>query len=105
VGAARDAALAARTVIVTVEEIIDVLPPALNSIVLPYWVVKAVVHCPAGAYPSYAHGYYERDNAFYQAWDAISRDRDRFFDWMDRHVLKTSNPRGFLTSLKSECAA
>lgn len=105
IGAAREAALAARTVIVTVEELVDVLPPALNAIVLPYWVVDTVVHCPAGAYPSYAHGYYERDNAFYQAWDAISRDRDRFLAWMNRHVLGTSNPRGFLTSLESEAAA
>lgn len=105
VGAAREAALAARAVIVTVEEIVDMLPPALNSIVLPYWVVNAVVHCPGGAYPSYAHGCYERDNAFYQHWDAISRDRDRFLGWMDHHVLKTSNQRGFLASLESDAAA
>ena len=42
---------------------------------------------PGGAKPSYAHGYYARDNAFYVAWDEISRDRDRFTRWMDDHVI------------------
>ena len=78
VGAQREAALAARVLVVTVEEIVDELPPAMNAIVLPHWVVTAVVHCPGGAYPSYAQGHYARDNAFYQRWDAIARDRERF---------------------------
>ena len=76
VGAQREAALAATRLIVTVEEIVDALPPAMNAIVLPHWIVTAVVHCPGGAYPSYAHGFYARDNAFYQRWDAIARDRE-----------------------------
>jgi glutaconate CoA-transferase subunit A len=101
VGAQREAALAARTLLVTVEEIVDALPPAMNSIVLPHWVVTAVVHCPGGAYPAYAQGYYERDNAFYQAWDAISRDRATFRDWMERHVIGSEDHRGFLASLKA----
>ena len=85
VGAQREAALAATTLVVTVEEIVDALPPAMNGIVLPHWIVSAVVHCPGGAYPSYAHGYYARDNAFYQRWDAIARDRDdASCDWMQR---------------------
>ena len=42
---------------------------------------------PGGAYPSYAHGYYERDNAFYKAWDAIARERDTFLAWMRENVL------------------
>ncbi len=99
VGAQREAALAARTLLVTVEEIVDALPPAMNSIVLPHWVVTAVVHCPGGAYPAYAQGYYARDNAFYQAWDAISRDRATFGDWMARHVTGSDDHRGFLASL------
>jgi glutaconate CoA-transferase subunit A len=99
VGAQREAALAARTLLVTVEEIVAALPPAMNSIVLPHWVVTAVVHCPGGAYPAYAQGYYARDNAFYQAWDAISRDRSTFRSWMDRHVIGSQDHRGFLTSL------
>ena len=100
VGAMREAALAARTVIVTVEEIVDRLPPAMNAIVLPHFVVTAVAHCPGGAYPAYAQGHYERDNAFYQRWDAIARERSSFLDWMQRHVLGSRDHRGFLASLR-----
>jgi glutaconate CoA-transferase subunit A len=104
VGAMKEAAMAATRVIVTVEEIVDVLPPAMNAIVLPHWVVSAVVHCPGGAYPSYAHGYYTRDNAFYQQWDAIARDRTGFTEWMQRHVLDTADHAGFLASLAKKAA-
>ncbi|HTA65814.1 MAG TPA: CoA-transferase [Xanthomonadaceae bacterium] len=103
-GAAREAALAAKTLIVTVEEIVDSLPPAMNGIVLPHWIVGAVVHCRGGAYPSYAQGHYARDNAFYRRWDAISRDREVFIAWMERHVLATPDHRAFLESLRAEAA-
>ena len=101
VGAQREAGLAASRLLVTVEEIVDELPPAMNSIVLPYWVVTAVAHCPGGAYPAYAHGYYARDNAFYQAWDGISRERQSFHAWMERHVLGSRDHCGFLASLRA----
>ncbi|MBP8176686.1 MAG: CoA transferase subunit A [Xanthomonadales bacterium] len=100
VGAAREAALAARTLVVTVEELVDELPPAMNGIVLPHWVVSAVVHCPGGAYPSYAQGHYARDNAFYQRWDAIARERGAFSAWMQRHVMGSPDHRAFLASLR-----
>jgi len=100
VGAQREAALAAAALVVTVEEIVDELPPAMNAIVLPHWLVSAVVHCPGGAYPSYAQGCYARDNAFYQRWDAIARDRNRFAEWMERHVLTRPDHQAFLASLK-----
>ncbi len=103
-GATREAALAATTSIVTVEEIVEALPPAMNGIVLPHWVVTAVAHCPGGAYPSYAQGHYPRDNAFYKQWDEIARDRSRFLAWMQRHVLATDNHRAFLASLQQEAA-
>jgi glutaconate CoA-transferase subunit A len=51
-------------------------------------VLAAVAHVPGGAHPSYAHGYYERDNDFYVAWDEISRERDGFTAWMREHVLE-----------------
>ena len=54
---------------------------------------------PGGAYPSYALGHYPRDNAFYQAWDAIARDRESFTAWMERHVLGTADHAGFLRSV------
>ena len=62
--------------LVTVEEIVDELEPRPGAVVLPAWAVTAVAAAPGGAHPSYAHGYYERDNAFYAPWDEISRDRD-----------------------------
>ncbi len=102
IGAQKEAALAARTLIVTVEEIVDVLDAPMNAIVLPHWVVTAVVPVPAGAYPAYAQGYYERDNAFYLAWDDIARDRKSFTAWMERHVLGTRDHAQFLGSLPAE---
>jgi len=62
------------------------------------------VHCPGGAYPSYAQGYYERDNAFYRDWDAIARDREVFLAWMGEHVLDSADHRGFLGSLLEKAA-
>ncbi|MGH8030595.1 MAG: CoA transferase subunit A [Arenimonas sp.] len=102
VGAQREAALAARTLVVTVEEIVDALPPMLNAIVLPHWIVAAVVHCPGGAYPSYAHGHYGRDNAFYQRWDAIARSRETFTAWIDENVHGRADHAGFLAGLREE---
>ncbi len=91
VGAAKEAAMAARRVIVTVEEQVERLDADINSIVLPAWIVAAVSIVPGGAYPSYAHGYYSRDNRFYQQWDVIARDRLEFERWMQRHVLAAPN--------------
>lgn len=82
-GVQKEAVLAARRCLVTVEEVVDTLEPRPGAVVLPHWAVTAVAHEPGGASPSYAHGYYERDNAAYRAWDAISRDRDRFCRWLD----------------------
>jgi glutaconate CoA-transferase, subunit A len=101
VGAQREAALAARALIVTVEEIVEELPPAMNGIVLPHWIVSAVVHCRGGAYPSYVQDYYARDNDFYQRWDAIARDRNDFCAWMDQHVLASSDHAQFLASVQA----
>jgi glutaconate CoA-transferase subunit A len=86
-GVQREAVLAARRSLVTVEEVVDRLEPRPGSVVLPGWVVTAVAPVPGGAHPSYASGYSRRDNAFYRAWDAISRDRHSFSTWMDGHVL------------------
>jgi glutaconate CoA-transferase subunit A len=98
-GVQKEAALAAAKTIVTVEEIVDVLEPRPGGVVLPHWIVTAVAPVPGGAAPSYAHGYYERDNAFYRAWDGISRDRATFLAWMERHVLGTRDFAEFSRSL------
>ena len=84
IGVQKEAVLAARAAIVTVEEIVDRFEGlGTNAVILPSWTVNAIVAVPGGAHPSYAHGYYARDNAFYVAWDAISRDRDSFQRWID----------------------
>lgn len=86
-GATREAALAARTVVVTVEEQVERLDAAPNACVLPHWLVAAVSVVPGGAHPSYAAGCYDRDNRFYLKWDAISRERSGFERWMREYVL------------------
>jgi len=100
-GAQKEAGLAARKLLVTVEEIVDDLEAPMNAVVLPSWVVTAVSCVPGGAYPSYALGHYVRDNAFYLAWDGISRDRASFTRWLQRHVLDTPDHTAFLRSLKA----
>ena len=89
VGVQKQAVLAAKRSVVTVEEIVDQLnAPSYNSIVLPAWTISAVVAVPGGAHPSYAQGYYRRANSFYKKWDEIARERDSFLDWMGEHVLR-----------------
>ena len=90
VGVQKEAVLAARRAIVTVEEVVDELVARPHSVFLPAWVLDAVVVVPGGAWPSYADGYSVRDNGFYAAWDEISRDRERFTDWMREHVLEAA---------------
>lgn len=84
-GVQKEAALAARRVLVTVERIVERLEPHPGGVILPAWAVTAVAEVPGGAHPSYAAGYSVRDNDFYQAWDAISRDRESFLAWLGEH--------------------
>ncbi|MGZ6389695.1 MAG: CoA transferase subunit A [Ktedonobacterales bacterium] len=90
-GVQKEAVLAAHHAIVTVEEIVDDLQGWPNAALLPSWAVSAVCEVPGGARPSYAQGYYERDNRFYQAWDTVSRTREGFQSWMQCHVLDTAD--------------
>ena len=93
VGVQKEAVLAAKRTVVTVEEIVDDLhSTGTNLTVLPSWSVGAIVEVPGGARPSYAHGYYARDNAFYTAWDEISRDRGRFLRWVDQEIRQPGRP-------------
>jgi glutaconate CoA-transferase subunit A len=88
VGVQKEVVLASKVALVTVEEVVDDLrAPSPNSVVLPGWTIDVVAVAERGAWPSYTYGYYDRDNAFYQDWDAISRDRETFLAWMDEHVL------------------
>jgi glutaconate CoA-transferase, subunit A len=90
-GVQKEVVLASRRSIVTVEEIVPRLETRPGAVLLPAWAITAVSVAAGGAHPSYAHGYYDRDNAFYVQWDEISRDRDRFREWMHGHVLQTAD--------------
>lgn len=89
VGVQKEAVLAAKRSLVTVEEIVeDFGPRNANAVILPSWTVTAIAHVPGGAYPSYAHGYYKRANEFYIGWDKIARERDSFLSWIKANVLE-----------------
>jgi glutaconate CoA-transferase, subunit A len=103
-GIQKEAVYAARRSLVTVEEVVDELTPVPGEVVLPAVAVTAVCAVPGGAHPSYAQGYDRRDNAFYRAWDAISRDRRNFTAWIARHVHGTDNHEAFRRSIAQESA-
>jgi len=88
VGVQKEAAFASRRVIVVVEELVDesVIRSDPNRTLIPGMIVNAVVLEPWGAHPSYAQGYYDRDNDFYVAWERISRDRDELRRYLDEFV-------------------
>ena len=100
-GVQKEVVLAAKRSIVTVEEIVERLDAPPNACILPHFTLGAVCLEPHGAWPSYAQGYYKRDNVFYKAWDDISRERETFLAWMTRHVMATGNFVEFEASLKS----
>lgn len=92
VGVQKQVALASKRCLVTVEEVVeDFGPRSTNAVILPSWTLTAIAVAPRGAHPSYAHGYYARDNGYYIAWDSIARERVSFLAWMDTHVLRGAN--------------
>ena len=104
VGVQKEAVLAAKRSIVTVEEVVDDFGPrSSNAIILPSWTIGAISVVPGGAFPSYAHGYYTRSNAFYIGWDKIARDRDSFLAWMKENVLDKT-PEDFAAYAKKTVA-
>jgi glutaconate CoA-transferase subunit A len=86
-GVQKEAVLAAKRSLVTVERIVERLEPRPGAIVLPAWVIDVVAEAPAGSQPSYSLGITKRDNDFYRLWDQVSRDRDAFVAWMNENVL------------------
>ena len=99
VGAQKEAIMAAERAIVTVEEIVDKLDAPPNAVILPTWILSAVSEVKHGAFPSYTHGYYPRNNAFYKQWDVISKDRDTFLAWIDKHIMNTKDFEEFRRSV------
>jgi glutaconate CoA-transferase subunit A len=105
VGVQKEVVLASKRSLVTVEEIVDDFGPrSANAVILPSWTVGAIACVPGGAHPSYAHGYYKRDNAYYKTWDKISRDRDGFLAWIKANVLE-KGPEAFAVHRASRRAA
>ncbi|HEY2635932.1 MAG TPA: CoA-transferase, partial [Solirubrobacteraceae bacterium] len=100
-GVQKETILGAERSLVTVEEIVDELDPRPGAVVVPGWAIDAVAEAPRGAHPSYVHDYYDRDNAFYREWDAITSDRDRFREWMERHVAGTADVGEYHRSLEA----
>lgn len=100
-GVQREAALSAKTVVVTVEEIVDELSrDGPNHAVLPHWTIDSITEVPGGSHPSYSMGYTTRDNRFYTEWDPISRDREVFARWIDVFIMGTEDFSGYLAALR-----
>ncbi len=90
--AQKEVVLASKRSVVTVEEVVEDFDDVhKNACILPHWTVTAIALVPGGAHPSYAHGYYRRDNAAYIEWDPIAADRDRFRAWMEANVLNVGS--------------
>ncbi len=100
-GVQKEVVLGAKRAIVTVEEKVDDLGAGFNAIVLPHWVIAAVCVVPFGAHPSYAQGYYKRDNAFYTEWDDISRTRESFLAWIADYITGTRDHAGFMAKFNA----
>jgi glutaconate CoA-transferase, subunit A len=97
-GVQKEAAFASQRVIVVVEELVDeeVIRSDPNRTLIPGLIVNAVVVEPWGAHPSYAHGYYDRDNAFYVEWEAISRDPAKLRQYLDEYVYGVPDRAAYL---------
>jgi glutaconate CoA-transferase subunit A len=98
VGVQKEAAFASERVVVVVEELVDehVIRSDPNRTVIPGMIVDAVVVEPWGAHPSYAQGYYDRDNAFYVAWEEISRDATKLERYLDDFVYGVADRQAYL---------
>ena len=103
-GVQKEAAFAARHVIVVVEEIVDeaVIRADPNRTIIPGLIVDAVVHEPYGAHPSYTQGYYDRDNEFYLRWDKISRDEAATQAWLEEWVYSVRDRAEYVDKMGSE---
>jgi len=104
IGSQQEVAFAAQRRIVVVEEIVDetVIRADPNRTIIPGLIVDAVVHEPFGAHPSYAQGYYDRDNQFYLEWDRISREHQHVVEWLEEWVYGVPNRAAYLEKLGAE---
>jgi glutaconate CoA-transferase subunit A len=107
IGEQKEAAFAAKRVILTTEEIVsqDLIRSDPNRTLIPGFIVDAVCHVPYAAHPSYTQGYYDRDNAFYLEWDAISRDKDTVRAYLDQWVFGVKDRSEYWRKLGPEVHA
>lgn len=103
-GVQAEAVYAAKKAVVVVEELVadEVIRADPNRTLVPAHAVDAVVVCPRGAHPSFAQGYYDRDNAFYRAWSAISKDPARLRGWLEEWVYGTADHAAYVAKLGEE---
>jgi glutaconate CoA-transferase subunit A len=104
IGEQKEAAFAARRVILTAEEIVDpaVIRSDPNRTLIPGFIVSAVCHVPHACHPSYAQGYYDRDNEFYLAWDKISESPEAVRSWLEEWVYGVKDREDYWRKLGSE---
>ena len=103
IGEQKEAAFAARHVILTAEEIVDedVIRSDPNRTLIPEFIVDAVCHVPYCAHPSYTQGYYDRDNDFYLEWDKISESQESIQAYLSEWVLGVADRAAYLEKLGS----
>jgi len=101
IGEQKEAAFAAKKVILTAEEIVDesVIRSDPNRTMIPGIVISAVCHVPFACHPSYAQGYYDRDNEFYLAWDKVSSSVESVKEWLDEWVYGVKDHNEYLQKL------
>lgn len=104
IGEQKEAAFAADRVIITAEEIVssEVIRSDPNRTLIPGFIVDAVCHVPFAAHPSYTQGYYDRDNAFYLEWDAVSREPDTVKAYLDEWVFGVADRTEYWNKLGPE---
>ena len=104
IGEQKEAAFAAKKVILTAEEIVDesVIRSDPNRTMIPGIAVNAVCHVPFACHPSYAQGYYDRDNEFYLGWDKVSASVESVKTWLDEWVYGVKDHEEYLQKLGSE---
>jgi glutaconate CoA-transferase, subunit A len=104
IGEQKEAAFAARHVIVTAEEVVDeaVIRSDPNRTLIPEFIVDAVCHVPYAAHPSYTQGYYDRDNAFYLSWDKISESSQAVEEYLNEWVFGVKDRAEYWQKLGEE---
>jgi hypothetical protein len=104
IGEQKESAFAAKRVILTAEEIVDeaVIRSDPNRTLIPGFIVNAVCQVPFASHPSYAQGYYDRDNAFYLKWDEISSNRDATQAYLDEWIYGVNDRAEYWDKLGDE---